>query len=90
MTLRMADGLPEGLVTSTDAIRVDIERVDRVAVEDITQLWRGKWRPAMPPPSSAAPRPPPPRTWPPARSRASLQVLRDVLAVPSPAAAAGK
>ena len=37
----MPGGLPEGLVTSTEAIQGDIERVDRVAVEDIQQLWKG-------------------------------------------------
>ena len=34
-------GLPEGLITNTNAITEDIQRVDRVADEDIAQLWRG-------------------------------------------------
>ncbi|MCJ1235848.1 hypothetical protein MMC14_003821 [Varicellaria rhodocarpa] len=36
----MPGGLPEGLVTSTEAIQGDIESVDRVAIEDIQQLWK--------------------------------------------------
>ena len=39
--LDMAEGLPEGLVTNSEGITEEIERVDHVAVEDITQLWRG-------------------------------------------------
>lgn len=38
----MSGGLPEGLVTSTDSIEGEIESVDRVAVEDITKLWKGR------------------------------------------------
>ena len=34
-------GLPEGLVTNTDAIAGDIQQVNRVIDEDIAQLWRG-------------------------------------------------
>ena len=34
-------GLPEGLITNTDAITGDIRQVDRVADEDTAQLWRG-------------------------------------------------
>ena len=37
----MAEGLPPGLVTNAQGITHDMERVDRVAVEDITQLWKG-------------------------------------------------
>ena len=42
----MADGLPEGLVTNTEAISGDIESVDRVDVEDLAHLWRGNHRPS--------------------------------------------
>ena len=37
----MADGLPEGLVTNTEAISGDIQSVDRIAAEDLAHLWRG-------------------------------------------------
>lgn len=37
----MADGLPEGLVTNSSSIKGEIERVDRVAIEDVIQLWKG-------------------------------------------------
>ncbi|MCJ1309913.1 hypothetical protein MMC25_003574 [Agyrium rufum] len=33
-------GLPVGLVTNTDAITGNIEQVDRVEVEDLTQFWK--------------------------------------------------
>ncbi|MCJ1247571.1 hypothetical protein MMC30_004785 [Trapelia coarctata] len=36
----MADGLPEGLVTNTEAISGDIQSVDRIATEDLAHLWR--------------------------------------------------
>lgn len=37
----MAEGLPEGLVVNNHRITGEIERVDRVVVEDITKLWKG-------------------------------------------------
>jgi hypothetical protein len=40
----MADGLPEGLVTNTEAISGDIQSVDRIAAEDLAHLWRGNAR----------------------------------------------
>ncbi|MCJ1267930.1 hypothetical protein MMC22_007816 [Lobaria immixta] len=36
----MAEGLPEGLITHRPSITREIERVDRVAIEDIIQLWK--------------------------------------------------
>ncbi|MCJ1465612.1 hypothetical protein MMC07_004231 [Pseudocyphellaria aurata] len=36
----MAEGLPEGLVTHRPSITSEIERVDKVAIEDIIQLWK--------------------------------------------------
>ena len=41
----MTGGLPEGLVTNTEEITGDIERVNRVTVEDISQLWKGELDP---------------------------------------------
>lgn len=41
----MADGLPEGLLTNSEGITQEIRSVDHVAVEDITQLWRGIFDP---------------------------------------------
>lgn len=38
---KMAEGLPEGLVTHRPSITSEIERVDKVAIEDIIQLWKG-------------------------------------------------
>ena len=37
----MADGLPEGLITNSDAISGDIQSVDRITPEHLAQLWRG-------------------------------------------------
>ena len=37
----MTEGLPKGLITNSEAITDDLERVDTVAIEDITQLWKG-------------------------------------------------
>ena len=37
----MTEGLPKGLVTNSESITGDIDRVNRVAVEDISQLWKG-------------------------------------------------
>lgn len=37
----MAEGLPEGLITQSEGITGEIERVDRVGVEDIIKLWKG-------------------------------------------------
>lgn len=34
-------GLPEGLITNSEAIADDIDRVDRVVVEDLKRFWRG-------------------------------------------------
>lgn len=39
----MADGLPEGLVTHSQGITGEIDRVDRVEPEDIAQLWKGTY-----------------------------------------------
>lgn len=37
----MAEGLPEGLVTNSEAISGDIHGVDHIAPEDLAHLWRG-------------------------------------------------
>ena len=37
----MADGLPEGLVTNSEAITRDIQGVDHIDTEDLAHLWRG-------------------------------------------------
>lgn len=37
----MAEGLPEGLITQSEAITGEIERVDRVTAEEIIKLWKG-------------------------------------------------
>ena len=37
----MASGLPQGLLTNSQSISGNIERVDRVAIEDISRLWQG-------------------------------------------------
>ena len=42
--LSMAEGLPEGLVSNTEAITGDIRSVDRIVVEDLAYLWRGNVR----------------------------------------------
>ncbi|KAI9872964.1 MAG: hypothetical protein M1830_000988 [Pleopsidium flavum] len=36
----MTEALPKGLVTNSEAITGDIERIDHVAIEDIAQLWK--------------------------------------------------
>ncbi|MCJ1439389.1 hypothetical protein MMC27_008783 [Xylographa pallens] len=36
----MADGLPEGLVTNSEAITGDIQGVDHIDAEDLAHLWR--------------------------------------------------
>ncbi|KAL9601214.1 MAG: hypothetical protein Q9179_002943 [Wetmoreana sp. 5 TL-2023] len=38
----MAEGLPEGLVTTNQDVKGNIESVDRLDVEDITRLWKGR------------------------------------------------
>lgn len=38
----MAEGLPEGLITQSEAITGEIERVDKVTIEEIIKLWKGK------------------------------------------------
>ncbi len=38
----MAEGLPEGLVVTNEAVTGDIQRVDRIDVEDIRKLWLGE------------------------------------------------
>ncbi|KAL8736383.1 MAG: hypothetical protein Q9181_002435 [Wetmoreana brouardii] len=38
----MAEGLPEGLLTTNQDVTSNIESVDRVDVEDIVRLWKGK------------------------------------------------
>ena len=37
----MTEGLPKGLIGTSENVSSEIEREDRVAVEDITKLWRG-------------------------------------------------
>ncbi len=37
----MTEGLPKGLIATSDNVSSEIEREDRVAVEDISRLWRG-------------------------------------------------
>ncbi|KAL8843333.1 MAG: hypothetical protein Q9170_000191 [Blastenia crenularia] len=37
----MAEGLPEGLVTTNEAVKGNIQSVDRVDAEDIARLWKG-------------------------------------------------
>ena len=37
----MTEGLPKGLIATNENVPGQIEREDRVAVEDITKLWRG-------------------------------------------------
>lgn len=37
----MSFGLPEGLVTANSSIAGELERLDRIAVEDVIQLWKG-------------------------------------------------
>jgi hypothetical protein len=38
----MAEGLPEGLVSNTAAIREDIQGVGVMDPEDLRMMWRGK------------------------------------------------
>lgn len=40
--LVMTEALPKGIVTSTENISSEIEALDRVDIEDIAQLWRGR------------------------------------------------
>lgn len=40
----MSCGLPEGLVTASSNITGELERLDRMAVEDVIQLWKGSSR----------------------------------------------
>lgn len=40
----MSFGLPEGLVTASSNITGELERLDRMAVEDVIQLWKGSSR----------------------------------------------
>lgn len=37
----MAEGLPEGLLTTKEDVRGSIESVDHVEIEDIARLWKG-------------------------------------------------
>ena len=37
----MPGGLPEGLVSTKEAVSGEIERVDRVEAEDVQKLWKG-------------------------------------------------
>jgi len=39
----MAGGLPKGLIATNENVSSEIEREDRIAVEDITKLWRGSF-----------------------------------------------
>lgn len=39
----MAQGLPKGLIATNENVSSEIEREDRVAVEDIAKLWRGSF-----------------------------------------------
>ena len=38
----MTTNLPKGLVTNSESITGDIERIEAVGVEEIFQLWKGK------------------------------------------------
>lgn len=40
----MSFGLPDGLVTASSNITGELERLDRMAVEDVIQLWKGSSR----------------------------------------------
>lgn len=40
----MSFGLPEGLVNASSNITGELERLDRMAVEDVIQLWKGSSR----------------------------------------------
>ena len=37
----MVESLPEGLVTTCEAVKGNIESVHRIDVEDIARLWKG-------------------------------------------------
>lgn len=37
----MTAALPKGLLANTENISGDLERIDHVEIEDLTQLWRG-------------------------------------------------
>jgi hypothetical protein len=37
----MTTNLPKGFVTNSESITGDIERIDTVDVEEISQLWKG-------------------------------------------------
>ena len=37
----MSEGLPKGLIATNENVSTEIEREDRVALEDIAKLWRG-------------------------------------------------
>ena len=37
----MPGGLPQGLVSTKEAVSGEIERVDRVEAEDVQKLWKG-------------------------------------------------
>ncbi len=39
----MTEGLPKGLFSMNEDVSVEIAREDRVAIEDITKLWRGSF-----------------------------------------------
>lgn len=40
----MSFGLPEGLVTANSNVTGELERLDKMAVEDVIQLWKGSSR----------------------------------------------
>lgn len=40
----MSFGLPEGLITTNSNVTGELERLDRMAVEDVIQLWKGSSR----------------------------------------------
>lgn len=37
----MTTSLPAGIITNSDSIAGDIEKVDAVRVEDVQRLWKG-------------------------------------------------
>lgn len=38
---KMAPRLPEGLITTNEGVKENIESVDRVNVDDVARLWKG-------------------------------------------------
>ena len=41
----MAEGLPQGLVSTNEAVTSDIQSFERIQVEDIKRLWQGRASP---------------------------------------------